>query len=142
MEIRCRCAFTYMNAVFRKNLTETLAGDANDEGTVLDTGGAFSGVTGIAPSRRMIATCMWGVSDPLRAGRGAKKAAAKWGSLTPRMHVAFVRQNRALSLPSSSAPPGVRRGVHVIRGDCERVCQVPPENCVHIGERALAPNLA
>jgi hypothetical protein len=29
----------------------------------------------------------------------------------------------------------------VIRVDCERVCQVLPENCVHTGERALALNL-
>ena len=28
----------------------------------------------------------------------------------------------------------------MIRVDCERVCQVRPENCVHIGERALALN--
>ena len=35
----------------------------------------------------------------------------------------------------------IGRGVHVIRVDCERVCQVLPENCVHIGERALALNL-
>jgi hypothetical protein len=33
------------------------------------------------------------------------------------------------------------RGIHVIRVDCERVCQVLPENCVHILERALALNL-
>ena len=32
-----------MNAVFRKNLTEALAINANDEDTVLDTGGAFYG---------------------------------------------------------------------------------------------------
>jgi hypothetical protein len=44
------------------------------------TGSAFGGVAGIAPSRRMIVTCMWGVSDPLRAGRGAEKGAAKWES--------------------------------------------------------------
>ena len=29
----------------------------------------------------------------------------------------------------------------MIRVDCERVCQVLPENCVHKGERALALNL-
>jgi hypothetical protein len=28
----------------------------------------------------------------------------------------------------------------VIRVDCERPCQVLPENCVHLGERALALN--
>jgi len=79
VEIRCVCAFTYMNAVFRKNLTEALAGDASDEDTALDPGGAFSGVTGIALSRRTIVTWTSGVSDPLRAGRGAKKGATKWG---------------------------------------------------------------
>jgi hypothetical protein len=29
--------------------------------------------------------CKWGVSDPLRAGPGAKKGAAQWGSLTPHL---------------------------------------------------------
>jgi hypothetical protein len=48
-----------------------------------DTGAAFGGVTSIARSRQMMVTCMWGVSDPLRARRGAKKGAAKWGSLAP-----------------------------------------------------------
>ena len=38
--------------------------NANDVRTALDTGAPFGGVTGIAPSRRMKATCMWGVSDP------------------------------------------------------------------------------
>ena len=43
-EIRCECAFTYMNAVFRKNLTESMAVDANDENAAFDTGGASGGV--------------------------------------------------------------------------------------------------
>jgi hypothetical protein len=82
-EIRCECAFTCMNAVSRKNLTDAYTESANNVRTALDAAAAFGGVAGIAPSCRMIATCMWGVSDPLRAGRGAKKGAAKWGSLTP-----------------------------------------------------------
>lgn len=82
--IRWKCAFTHINALSRKNLTDARAVNANDVSTPLDTGAAFGGITGIAPSRRMIVTCMWGVSDPLRARRGAKKGAAKWGSLTPR----------------------------------------------------------
>jgi hypothetical protein len=82
--IRWKCAFTYMNAVSGKNLTDARArSNANDMRTALDTGGAFGGVIGIAPTHRMIVTCMLGVSDPLMAGRGAKKGAAKWGSLTP-----------------------------------------------------------
>jgi hypothetical protein len=36
-EIQCECAFTYMNAVFRKNLTDALAVDANDIDTASDT---------------------------------------------------------------------------------------------------------
>jgi ribosomal protein L11 methylase PrmA len=53
-----------MNAVSRKNLTDARAVNPNDVRAALDTGAAFGGVTGIAPSRRMTATCMWGVSDP------------------------------------------------------------------------------
>jgi hypothetical protein len=63
------------------------------------------------------------------------------GSLTPQMHFAFVRQNRALSLPSLSAPPCAGCSVTSSASTGERVCQVLPENLVHIGERALAPNL-
>ena len=40
-EIQCECAFTYMNAVFRKNLTDARAVDANDVDTAFDTGGAL-----------------------------------------------------------------------------------------------------
>ena len=47
VEIRYGRAFTYMNAVFRKNLTEALAINANDEDTALGTGSALDGVTGI-----------------------------------------------------------------------------------------------
>jgi hypothetical protein len=40
--IQGECAFTYMNAVFRKNLTDVLAVDANDVDTASDTGGALN----------------------------------------------------------------------------------------------------
>ena len=50
--------------------TRARAVNANDVRTAVDTGGAFGGVNGIAPSRRMIVTCMWGVSDPRRSGAG------------------------------------------------------------------------
>jgi hypothetical protein len=81
--IRWKCAFTYMNAVSRKNLTDARVQLMRQTWAPRSPASAFGGVTDIAPSRRMIVTCMWGVSDPLRAGRGAKKGAAKWGSLTP-----------------------------------------------------------
>ena len=94
--IRRKCAFTYMNAVSRKNLTDAPAQLTGTWHTALDTDASSGGVTGIAPSRRMIVTCMWGVSDPLRAGRGAKKGAANWGSLTPHCRSARLRQRRGL----------------------------------------------
>jgi hypothetical protein len=106
-EIRCECAFTYMNAVFRKNLTEALAGNANDEDTALDPGGAFSAVTGIALSRRTIVTWTSGVSDPRGAGRRAKKGAAKWGSLTPDCRCTRLRQRHRLRHRRHRAPPVV-----------------------------------
>ena len=101
VEIRCGCAFTYMNAVFRKNLTEALAGDANNEDTAVDSGGAFSAVTGIALSRRTIVTWPSGVSDPRRAGRGAKKGAAKWGSLTPHWPLCSAATAARTSIPAA-----------------------------------------
>jgi hypothetical protein len=44
------------------------------------------------------------VSDPLCHPRSRPHASAGRGALTPQMHVAVVRQNRALSLRSPSAP--------------------------------------
>jgi hypothetical protein len=68
---------------------------------------AFGGLTGIAPSRRMIATCMWGVSDPLRAGRGAKKGAAKWGSLTPPLSLCSAATASRTPIPAAQSAAGV-----------------------------------
>jgi len=53
----------------------------------------------------MIVTCMWGVSDPLRAARGAKKGAAKWGSLTPHSAPCSLRQRRGLRNRRHRTPP-------------------------------------
>ena len=38
VEIQCECAFTYMNAVFRKNLTDVFSVDATAVDTASDTG--------------------------------------------------------------------------------------------------------
>jgi hypothetical protein len=39
--MQCECAFTFMNAVFRKNLTDALAVDANHVDTASDRSGAL-----------------------------------------------------------------------------------------------------
>lgn len=56
----------------------------------------------------MTATRMWGVSDPLRAGRGATKGAAKWGSLTPHWTPARLGQRRGLRNRRHQNAAGVR----------------------------------
>ena len=69
-EIRCKCAFTYMNAVPRKNLTDALAVDGNDVHTASDTGGALGDRRDRARFCRTTVTCIWGVSDPRKLGAG------------------------------------------------------------------------
>ena len=64
-EIPCECAFTYMNAVFRKNLTDARTVDANHVDIASDTSGALGDDRDKAPFCRTTATCIWGVSDPL-----------------------------------------------------------------------------
>jgi hypothetical protein len=81
--IRWKCAFTYMNANSGKNLTDARAVSANDVRTALDTGAAFGGVTDIAPSRRMTATCTWGVSDPCGPGVGRRRGQPNGGRSRP-----------------------------------------------------------
>jgi len=63
------------------------------------------------------------------------------GSLTPHLHVAAIRRDGAMPVTPPNAAPvssAVRTSFAFL---CARVCQVLPENRVHIGERALAPNL-
>ena len=105
--IRRKCAFTYMNAVSRKNLTHARTVHANDVRTALDTGGALGGVAGIAPSRRMIVTCMWGVSDPLRAGRGAKEG----GSPMAVAHAPLAALLAPTAPPAANGKPQTRKKI-------------------------------
>jgi hypothetical protein len=99
--------------------------NANDMRTALDTGAAFGGVTSIAPSRRMIVTCMWGVSDPLRAGRGAKKGAAKWGSLTPHWllcsaaRAAPTRERRHRAPPAADGKAQTGSKIEIVQRQCD-----------------------
>jgi hypothetical protein len=75
-----------MNAVFRRNLTDEIAVDANDVDTASDTGGALDDRRGRARFCRTTATCIWGVSDPLQLDHGAKKGGWQRGSLCTILH--------------------------------------------------------
>ena len=70
VEIQCECAFTYMNAVVRRNLTDAIAVDANRVDTASDTSGALGQGKDTAQFCRTIAICIWGVSDPRKLGAG------------------------------------------------------------------------
>jgi hypothetical protein len=66
VRIQSGCA---LNAVFRKNLTDALAVDANDVDTASGIGGALDDGGNRARFCRTNATCIWGVSDPHFSGR-------------------------------------------------------------------------
>jgi hypothetical protein len=59
VEIQCECAFTCMNADFRKNLTDARAVDANDVNTAFDTSDALGDGRDRARFCRTTATCIW-----------------------------------------------------------------------------------
>ena len=84
-QIQCECAFTYMNAVFRKNLTDALAVDANHADIASHTSGAFGDGRDRARFCRTKATCIWGVSDPYQLKHGAVIGGWQRASLTPQM---------------------------------------------------------
>jgi hypothetical protein len=81
--IRRQCAFTYMNAVSRKNLTD---GRAQLRRTTCAPRSAQRRIRRCHRHRAVSpddSAMHAGRERPLRAGRRAKKGAAKWGSLTP-----------------------------------------------------------
>jgi hypothetical protein len=128
--IQCVCAFTYMNASSRRNLSDAPTTEMNGARNGPDKGSALGGVTGMARSRRMVVTCMWGVSDPLRAARGAKKGAAKWGSLTPPLSLrsaataARTRYRRHRAPPAPDPRPLTGKNIEA-RLSCRRQRAVP-----------------
>jgi hypothetical protein len=105
-EIQCECAFTHMNARSRQNLSDAATAQMNRERGGRRKGGALDSVIGIALSRRTIMTCMWGVSDPRRVGRGAKMGAAKWGSLTPGLSLCAAVTAARTATPAAQSAAG------------------------------------
>ena len=94
-----------MNAVSGKNLSSDVPADEVHVGVTHDTGGALGDVSDEALFCRMTATCIWGVSDPLGTGLGAKKGAAKWGSLTPHLPPCGVARLCEFEHGRHTAPP-------------------------------------
>jgi hypothetical protein len=81
--IQRRCALTYMNASSGRNLSRAVKRRGNATLVAAESCGALHNCQRHALFVRTNATSVLGVSDPSRIGRGAKKGAAKWGSLTP-----------------------------------------------------------
>jgi len=69
-EIQCECAFTYLNAVFRKNLTDVFSVDATAVDTASDTGRRTRRWHDRARFCWTTVTCILGVSDPRKLGAG------------------------------------------------------------------------
>ena len=117
VEIQCECAFTYMNAVFRKNLTDAFSVDAIAVDTAFGTGRRTRRWHDRARFCRTTVTCIRGVSDHLGAGRRAKKGAAKWGSLTPHWSLcsaataAPTRERRHRAQPAANGKPQTRKEI-------------------------------
>jgi hypothetical protein len=104
--IQCECAFTYMNAVFRKNLTDVPAVDANHVATASDTSGALGDGRDRARFCRTTATCIWGVRDPLPAEAwGRDRRVAEGGSLTPQMTPSPILTAAPTATRRQRAPP-------------------------------------
>jgi len=85
-EFRACTRLNLMNACSRRNLTRALIGPVR----LKTRGGASTNDTDCIQFDRTNETRKWGVSDRLWTGLEAKKGAAKWGSLTPRLPPAAV----------------------------------------------------
>jgi hypothetical protein len=104
--IQSECALNLQNAVSGQILTAVEIGTVRLNRTALPS----AHDTGDALFRRTSETCKRGVSDPLWTGRGAKKGAAKWGSLTPHLpHCTIATATQAATRPAQSAALDVRR---------------------------------
>ena len=83
---------------------------------------------------------IWGVSDPLCHPPDPVPGPVGRGRSRPRC-MSLSSGRTALCPCHRRMRRLCRTPVNLIRVDCERGCQVLPENCVHIGERAFALNL-
>ena len=81
--IRCECAFTYMNAVFRKNLTDTFSVDATAVDTAFGTGRRSRRWHDRARLCRTTVTYIWGVSDPRNWARERRSGGGRGGRSRP-----------------------------------------------------------
>jgi len=99
--IQSECALTLMNAGSRRNLTGALIRTVR-----LQYAAARStNDSDCMQFDRTNETRKWGVSDPLQTGRGAKKGAAKWGSLTPQTPSFAVATRARLGTGGSKRRP-------------------------------------
>jgi hypothetical protein len=94
-EIRWKCAFTYMNAVSRKNLTDARAVDANDVDTASETGGAFGDGRDRARFLPDDSDIHLGRERPPKTGCGTVMGGWLRGSLTPQTLPSLFRDSRA-----------------------------------------------
>jgi hypothetical protein len=103
--IRCECAFTYMNAVFRRNLTDALSVDANGRGHRVRyrlRTRRWHGQYAVLPDDSDIHL---GRERPPKTSPGTVIGGWQRGSLTPQMRCHCCRQLRRLRHGRQTAPP-------------------------------------
>ncbi len=98
----------YYERGFRRKPDTRAPADEGRADLTHGAGGALGSVMDGAQFRRTTATCNRGVSDPLRTGRGAKKGAAKWGSLTPRLPRRSTATAARRAMPAAQNAAGAR----------------------------------
>jgi hypothetical protein len=101
VRIQSECALTLINAGSRRNLTGALIRTVRPKYAAARS----TNYSGCIQFNRTNVTRKWGVSDPLRTGRGAKKGAAKWGSLTPHLPPTVVATYASAATGRQKAPP-------------------------------------
>ena len=108
--IRRKCAFTYMNAVFRKNLTDAFSIEATAVDTAFDTERRtrrWLGQSAVLPDDNDMHL---GRERPPKTGRGTMIGGWQRGSLTPQMppSLLLTAAPTATRAAKSAALPRVR----------------------------------
>jgi hypothetical protein len=117
VRIQSECALTYMNASSGQNLSAVRTAQVNAGAHAVESCGALDRCQGQVRSLRTNVTCVWGVSDPLQLGCGAKKGAWQAGSLTPHLPPTVV-----MTAPSGNTRGRERRSLAAAKWRTSTTC--------------------
>jgi Ni/Co efflux regulator RcnB len=108
VEIQCECAFTYMNAVFRRKPDRRVPVDEVDAGMIHNTGGALRSVKDEARVVPDDSDMHLGVSDPPKTRLRTELKGWPRGSLTPRPWPWSAAAAARTAKPAAQSAAGAR----------------------------------